>query len=108
VTGLVAAAGHPAGESPTGSVLLNIGGDAGAAVIYVDARHEGAEMEIRQPPDAWDGMHTAVRRRRLPNRSACAAVFESLPSGSYEVRLGGETLAVDVQGGRVTEAHWRH
>jgi hypothetical protein len=95
-----------AGESPAGAVVLDIGGDTGAAVIYVAVRHEGAEMEIRQPPDDWDGTHTGVRRRRLPAQSACAAVFESLPAGRYEVRLRGETLVLDVQGGRVSEAHW--
>jgi hypothetical protein len=97
---------HRAEEGPAGAVVLDIGGHIGAAVIYVPAGHEGEEMEIRQPPDDWDGSHTGVRRRRLAGRSACAAVFESLPAGRYEVRLRGETLGLDVQGGRVSEAHW--
>jgi hypothetical protein len=103
------AGSHPAGESPAGSVLLDIGGDTGAAVIYVGACREGAEMEIRQPPDPWDGTHTAIRRRQLPAGPTFAAVFESLPSGRYQVRMHdqhNQTLTIDVAGGSVTEAHW--
>jgi len=98
--------------SGTGSVVLNIGGDAGAAVITTPASLAKSEIEIRRSGSRWDGTHVAVRARLLVDGVVHAAVFESLTQGDYEVRVRGgsedEPLAAFVvKGGRVTTAQLR-
>jgi hypothetical protein len=98
--------------SSTGSVVLNIGGDVGAAIVAAPASLSGSEIEIRRHGTPWDGTHVAVRARHLPDGDVHAAVFESLAHGGYEVRVresrpGGAVAAFKVEGGRVTTAHLR-
>ncbi len=98
--------------SGAGSVVLDIGGTVGAGVVYVDPGLSGAEIEIRRPPAPWDGRHTQARRRLIPGGTAmCAAVFESLAEGFYELRLrppvpAGVVVALEIRGGAVTELGW--
>jgi hypothetical protein len=98
------------GPSSTASVLTDIGGDVGAAVVYVPERLVGLEIEIRPTGADWDGTHTAVRERHLGDHTViCAAFFGSLGAGGYDVRIRGDhrrELALEVHGGRVTEASW--
>ena len=97
----------PSGE---GTVVLDIGGECGAAVIYVPAHLDGAEIEIRPVGEPWNGTHTGIRRRDLRDGACFAAVFEAVTFGDYQLRLRGrETGAVvdlSVAGGRITEASW--
>ncbi len=103
---------HPTGVSRAGTVVLDIGGDVGAAVVVVPTWLGGVEIEIRAEGDAWTEVHTAVRERELPaGGSVQAAVFESLPSGQYQVRVrhgepGAATAKFAVLGGQVTEVSW--
>ena len=80
----------PSPEQPpdaAGSVILDIGADAGAVVIYTPRELAGAEIEIRAEGTEWDGAHTAVWERHAPGISTTAAVFGSLRAGRYELRL---------------------
>ncbi|MDQ2839058.1 MAG: phospholipase [Actinomycetota bacterium] len=99
--------------SRAGTVVLDIGGDVGAAVVVVPPALTGLEIEIRAEGDDWAGVHTAVRERELPRGGSLqAAVFESLPSGHYQVRVRhGDhgvtpTVSFAVHGGHVTEVAW--
>lgn len=97
--------------SGAGSVVLDIGGDVGAAAIYVPASLAGDEIEIRAVGDPWRGTHVAVRERVLPDRTVWAALFPALGQGSYEIRIkdgdpSGPVGSVDVAGGQVTVQHW--
>jgi hypothetical protein len=103
--------GHRTDTSEPGTVVLDIGGAIGAAVVYVDADLDGCEIEIHRAGSPWDGTHTAVRPRRLASRTTYAGVFESLATGRYELRRrGGDptgiVVAIEVDGGTVTEARW--
>jgi len=82
----VEAALQPSGE---GTVVLDIGGTRGAAIVYTPATLDGLEIEIRRAGQPWDGTHTAVRRRDLREAVAYAGVFGSLEAGSYQLRLRG-------------------
>lgn len=98
-------------RSGVGSVVLDIGGEVGAAAIYVPASLAGLEIEIRGIDEPWRGTHVAVRERTLPDRTVWAALFPSLPEGSYEIRVrergaSGPTAPVKIVGGRVTAQHW--
>ena len=99
---------HLTGTSEEGSVVLDIGGDFGAAIVHTPASLAGLEIEIRREGARWDGTHVAVRARRIPGGEVYAALFPVLEQGDYEVRVRDDergpvvTLAVD--GARVSEA----
>jgi hypothetical protein len=94
--------------SGPGTVVLDIGGDIGAAVVTTPASLEGSEIEIRRHGDPWEGIHVAVRARHLPTGVTHAAVYESLHQGTYEIRIRGSHPATPpattfgVTGGKVT------
>ena len=93
--------------SQPGSVVLDIGGDVGAAIVTAPASLAGVEIEIRRLGEPWAGRHVAVRTRYLPDRSVHAAVFEALKRGRYEARIrhrdrGEPPCRFQVEGGRVT------
>src|SRR5260221_11471184 len=78
------------GPSAPASVMTDIGGDRGAAVLYVPEQLAGWEIEIRPVGASWDGTHTAVRERHVGPSVIWAAFFGSLAAGCYEVRVKGE------------------
>jgi len=90
-----------------GPVVLDIGGDVGAAIVVASKELDGDEIEIRRVGRSWDGTHVAVRARPWLGEPVYAAVFGSLPSGPYELRLrgrvDGSVHSIDVRGGAVTE-----
>lgn len=98
---------HLDGPSEKGSVLLDIGGDVGAAIVNTPASLVGSEIEIRRCGTAWAGTHVAVRERHVAGGAVHAALFSSLVHGDYEVRIRGDadspTTVLTVQGGRVSE-----
>ena len=99
----------PHGPSNPGSVLADIGGDVGAAVLYVPATLAGLEIEIRSRGADWNGTHTAVRERHVSGTTIWAAFFGSLMAGRYELRVRGDSTrskTFDVHGGEVTEVRW--
>jgi hypothetical protein len=99
---------HDPGPSRTGSVVLDIGGDIGAAVVRAPVSLAGAEIEIRRVGEPWEGRHVSVRARHVPTGVVHAAVFEALERGDYEVRVRGEAApepacTFEILGGKVTE-----
>jgi hypothetical protein len=97
------------GPSETASVMSDIGGDMGAAVLYVPEALAGVEIEIRPVGARWDGTHTAVRERHVGEAVIWAAFFGSLAAGRYQVRVKGRgerNLDLRVEGGHVAEATW--
>jgi hypothetical protein len=100
---------HLIGTSEEGSVVLDIGGDFGAAIVRTPATLAGMEIEIRREGAPWDGTHVAVRARNVPGGEVYAALFPALEQGSYEVRVRGDdngvVATIDVEGARVSEAH---
>jgi hypothetical protein len=94
-----------------GIVIVDIGGDTGAAVIYTPSELAGAEIEIRAAGTEWDGSHTGVWERQGSGITSTAAVFGSLQAGRYELRIkdaaGTEHPApVVVEGAQVTWVTW--
>ena len=98
------------GPSGTGEVVLEVGGQTGAAVIFTGPNLEGEEIEIRSAGMPWTGTHVAVRERHLCNGSRWAALFGSLDEGPDEARLKGSSVSpvirIEVSGGRVASADW--
>jgi hypothetical protein len=103
---------HLPEPSEIGSVVIDIGGDQGAAIVAAPASLAGAEIEIRRQGSSWDGTHVAVRARHLPDGVVHAALFASLTPGGYQVRVRGghrEPLGAtfQVEGGRVSSVDLR-
>jgi hypothetical protein len=100
----------PLAPSGEGSVVLDIGADRGAAIIYTPESLSGSEIEIRASGSPWDGTHTGVRRRDLREAICFAGVFGSVPAGQYQLRVRGSetTPIVDlvVAGGAIAEVTW--
>lgn len=107
---------HP--ENPwagSGSVLLDIGGDVGALVVTMPEGLEGREVEIRPASYVAPAggpvhhAHVAVVRRPVGTERVPSLVFPELKEGAYELYekdTDDVRLAVEVGGGRVTEARW--
>lgn len=93
-----------------GSVVLDIGGRIGAAVVRTEPANEGRELEIRRVGVPWSGRHVAFHRRRTAEGPVVAAVFPQLGAGDWEVRLigvGGPAHPLSVRGGAVTTVQFR-
>lgn len=93
------------------AVLLDIGGDVGAAVVVVPAGLAGVEIEARPVGRHVHHLpHVAVLARAAPDGSVVhSAVFGELTAGSYELYerpAGPVRLGLVVTGGAVTEAVW--
>jgi hypothetical protein len=95
------------GLSGPGTVVLDIGGNAGALIIYTPGEMDGAEIEVsaRHPPGP--PTHALVRERRAAG-GCHAAVYPALPAGDYTIWRDRLTPAgaVTVRGGAVTRYHW--
>ena len=97
---------RPAG----GPVLLDIGGDVGAAIVRLDDDLEGTELPILalHDPD-WDpSTHTGVWRRSIDGGSLVVAVYPALRHGRYRITLpNGRTTDLAVNGGEITHVDLR-
>jgi hypothetical protein len=92
----------------TEPVVLDIGLDTGALVLYTDKALRGKEIELSPKGDATRRVHTDVAERRVNGRSVFAAVFLPLPAGEYTVWHPDPKppTAVTIIAGKVAEVHW--
>ncbi|NYH45076.1 hypothetical protein HNR22_004803 [Micromonospora jinlongensis] len=97
---------HAYGPSETGSVVLDLGGDTGALIVYTSPDLRGREIEISREDDRR--VHSAVRERRVRDGSFHTAVYPDLPSGIYTVWWDDQTSVgtVSVHGGGIAEFVW--
>ncbi len=90
-------------------VMVDVGDGAGALVIYAPDELRGEEVEISREGEDAQRVHTDVLRRKTAAGYVCAAVFGSLPEGTYRLwhRSVPDGLPVRLAGGQVTELDWR-
>ncbi len=81
--------------APGDHLVLDIGGDVGALVIYATADHDGAEIEISPASDLGARSHNVVRARRTQSAGRHAAVFPALSAGDYIVWRDIPMMLVD-------------
>ena len=93
----------------TENVVLEIGEELGALVIYTDAALLHEEIEISPVADDARRSHKDVLERRVDGRSLYAAVFDRLERGAYTLwhRDDARTRGVAIVGGVVAELDWR-
>ena len=120
---------HPSGDHMVGNqdcVVLDIGGEVGALILYAPAELSGAEVEISLP-GTGPRTHSIVRERRVDQNAAghrtagrhaapsgpgdaavYAAVYPGLPAGLYTIWRDARTPAgtVKVEGGQVASWLW--
>jgi hypothetical protein len=95
-------------SGPPDALVLDIGGDVGALIIYADEACLGSEIDLT-PVGARQShlIHTMVRRRRATNRDIIAGLFPELREGRYTVwgLDGGPIGEVTIVGGQISEFH---
>ncbi len=120
----VGAGGHEPGDHVVGNqdcVVLDIGGEVGALILYAPAELAGAEVEISLT-GSCSRTHSIVRERKVdqpaggrhaapsgPGHTAVyAAVYPGLPAGIYTIWRDAQTPAgtVQVEGGQVASWRW--
>lgn len=94
------------GHGAPDALVLDIGGDVGALILYADDALVGAEIDLT--PEGVAGhpaTHTAIRRRRATAQDVVCGVYPHLTAGRYTVwGLDHRPVAVvDIIGGRVGE-----
>ena len=90
-------------------VVLEIGDETGALVLYTDPDLLGSEIEISPSGHDDERQHKEVLERPVGSRVVYAAAFDGLREGTYTLWLDDEAYArgVVVSGGRVAECDWR-
>ena len=86
----------------TEAVVLDIGDDVGALVLYTPAELFGHEIEVSPLGSNTRRTHSAVLERSLNGRVFYAAVYPELPAGDYEVHADGSPRFT-IQAGHVAE-----
>jgi hypothetical protein len=95
------------GAGVSQGVMLDIGDDTGALVIYATETLLGREVEISPVVVGSQRVHAVVHPRWAGGRQLFAAVFPSLAQGDYQLLDGTRMLGqVTITGGQVTEAAW--
>jgi hypothetical protein len=89
-------------------VVLEIGDDFGAIVVYTHAELHGTEIEISASRSDRERTHKDVLHRPINSRPTYAAVFDKIQEGSYTLWIGGAAIARDVvvAGASITELDW--
>jgi hypothetical protein len=93
-------------EGPADALILDIGEDIGALILYTEESCLGLEIDLT-PVGAPRShhMHTMIRRRRAFEREFIAGVYPELTEGTYTV-WGIDDLPlgdVTIVGGYVSE-----
>jgi len=96
-------------EAPGEIPVLDIGGDVGAVLVYLDHPTPSGELQARPLGEPDGRFHTGVHPRELFGRTAYVALYPEVERGTYEI-LDDALLPiamVDVDGGAVTELDLR-
>lgn len=90
-------------------VVLDIGGDIGALVLYTGPEANGNEIEISRQGEQGHRTHNQVHERNFNGVIQFAAVYPELHAGQYDLWGDDPTPvnSVTIVGGQVTEVDWR-
>jgi hypothetical protein len=93
----------------TEHLVLDIGGDIGALILYTNADRCNDEIEISPKGSDSHRQHNQVHERSFNGTSVFSAVYPELPAGTYDIWQDDETRAgtVEIVGGKVAEVDWR-
>lgn len=83
------------GVGPSEGVLLDVGFDAGALIVFADAAYLGREVWLSRRGEL-SRIHVEVLERSTRAQQVYAAVFPSLRGGDYEIWVGNANPATEV------------
>jgi len=91
------------------TVVLDIGQDIGALVLYTDAELRGREIEVSRQEGVAKRVHVEVLERRINGQPVFAAVFPGLRAGNYDIweNAPDPSDTVKIIGGEVATVDWR-
>ena len=98
-----------AGPSDPGTVIMELGADVGALVLYTPAALNGREIEISRDDDPGaPRTHSQVRPRHLATVTRYAAVYPGLRAGRYTIWRDelSPAASATITGGQVTSCRW--
>lgn len=90
-------------------VVLDIGGDVGALIVYAEAGLYDQPIEVSPEGADEQKFHQHVLERPMPDGTTYAAVFDKIVEGKYTLWLHGQARVRDFQisGGSVSQVDWR-
>ena len=90
-------------------VVLDIGGEIGALIVYMDAEHIDTPVEVSLTGHDAERFHQHILERPMPGGTSYAAVFDKVREGSYTLWLHGEPRVREftITGGTVAEVDWQ-
>jgi hypothetical protein len=93
----------------TEQIVLDIGGDIGALILYTKPEANGDEVEISPRGEEGHRSHNQVHERSFNGKMCYAAVYPELHAGEYDLWGEGPTPVdrTTIVGGQVTELDWR-
>jgi hypothetical protein len=93
----------------TEPVVLEIGDELGALIVYTDEALLHEEIEISPAGTDDHRSHKDVLERVVNGRSLHAAVFDRVEHGTYTLwhRGTARSRGVAVSGGKIAELDWR-
>jgi len=100
---------HAHGPTGPGTVIMELGAEVGALILYTPADLDGAEIEISRHGDpAARRTHSQVRQRPVANVTKYAAVYSALAAGDYTIWRDADRPAatVTITGGQITNCRW--
>ena len=93
---------------PDETLVLDIGGDIGALVLYTDPSWLGEEIDLTLAGGPRSHhLHTVIRHRRSGGADIAVGVYPEVPAGDYTVwGVDGHPAAhVTITGGAVSEVY---
>jgi hypothetical protein len=100
---------HYADRAHPEFVVLEIGNDLGAVIVYTGPELHGKEIEISRSGEDAHRSHKDVLERRQAGEPSFTAVFDKVEAGVYRLWVDDVARAsgVVVAGGTITELDWR-
>ena len=100
---------HHAARPHPEAVVLDLGGDVGALILYTDREMLGIEVEISASGEDDRRSHKEVLEREIGGRPVFSAVFDNVPAGRHTlwVNDAARQRGILVKGGEVAELDWR-
>ncbi len=95
--------------APGAAPMLDIGGDVGAMIVYLDRIPPSGELMAHPPGRPDEHFHTGVHPRELGGRTVAVAIFPEAVEGTYDLLDpdGMPMARIEVTGGRVSELDLR-
>lgn len=100
---------EPVARSHPEPVILDIGGEIGALIVYAEAELLDTPIEVSPAAADSEKFHQHILERPMPGNTSFAAVFDKIAEGKYTLWLHGEPRVreFEITGATVSQVDWR-